>query len=440
MKDITMGKKLILGLQHVLAMFGATVLVPLLTGMDPGIALLCAGVGTLLFHSVTKGIVPVFLGSSFAFITAISMALSAHGIGAVKGGIIATGIVYMCIAVLIRFLGVEVIQSFFPPIIVGPIIMVIGLRLSPTALTMIGYAPVMNENPRAAEMVNILKNNGFDVSVETFQVASKMHNINLKGLLIASVVVITMIAVSIFAKGFFKMVPILIAVFVGYVVAFILGEVDTTKIHEAAWIGLSPLGKETLFTMPSFSWEAIIGIAPIALVVFIEHIGDITTNGAVVGKNFFENPGVHRTLLGDGLATAVAGLIGGPANTTYGENTGVLAVTKVYDPQILHIAAVFAIILSLCGKFTATIQTIPDPIKGGVSIILFGMISSVGVRTLVDAKLDFSHSRNLIIAAIILVIGIGVDSIAIVGSITISGLAIAAAIGIILNKALPKDI
>lgn len=346
----------------------------------------------------------------------------------------------MCIAVLIRFLGVEVIQSFFPPIIVGPIIMVIGLRLSPTALTMIGYAPVMNENPRAAEMVNILKNNGFDVSVETFQVASKMHNINLKGLLIASVVVITMIAVSIFAKGFFKMVPILIAVFVGYVVAFILGEVDTTKIHEAAWIGLSPLGKETLFTMPSFSWEAIIGIAPIALVVFIEHIGDITTNGAVVGKNFFENPGVHRTLLGDGLATAVAGLIGGPANTTYGENTGVLAVTKVYDPQILHIAAVFAIILSLCGKFTATIQTIPDPIKGGVSIILFGMISSVGVRTLVDAKLDFSHSRNLIIAAIILVIGIGVDSIAIVGSITISGLAIAAAIGIILNKALPKDI
>lgn len=440
MTDITLGRKLILGLQHVLAMFGATVLVPLLTGMDPGIALLCAGVGTLLFHSVTKGIVPVFLGSSFAFITAISMALSTHGIGAVKGGIIATGLVYMCIALVIKFVGVEVVQSFFPPIIVGPIIMVIGLRLSPTALDMIGYAPIMLEDPQAVEMARILNTNGFDLSPSVFQTASGMYSINLKGLLIAAVVVITMIVVSIFAKGFFKMVPILIAVVAGYIVAFLLGEVDTIAIRESAWIGFSPLGKETLLTIPTFSWEAIIGIAPIALVVFIEHIGDITTNGAVVGKNFFENPGIHRTLLGDGVATAVAGLIGGPANTTYGENTGVLAVTKVYNPQIIRIAACFAIILSLCGKFTAAIQTIPDPIKGGVSIILFGMISSVGVRTLVDAQLDFSHSRNLIIAAIILVVGIGIDSIAIVGSITISGLAIAALIGIVLNKLLPENI
>nr|WP_302596223.1 uracil-xanthine permease family protein [uncultured Cellulosilyticum sp.] len=440
MTEITTGKKLILGLQHVLAMFGATVLVPLLTGMDPGIALLCAGIGTLLFHSVTKGIVPVFLGSSFAFITAISMSLSAHGIGAVKGGIIATGMVYMCIALVIKFVGVEVIESFFPPIIVGPIIMVIGLRLSPTALQMIGYAPIMSEDPNAAQMVSLLSANGYNVAADTFQTATGMYQINLKWLLIAAVVVITMIVVSIFAKGFFKMVPILVAVFVGYVVAFLLGEVDTTAIREASWIGFSPLGQKTLLTMPTFSWEAIIGIAPIALVVFIEHIGDITTNGAVVGKNFFENPGIHRTLLGDGVATAVAGLIGGPANTTYGENTGVLAVTKVYNPQIIRIAACFAILLSLCGKFTAAIQTIPDPIKGGVSIILFGMISSVGVRTLVDAKLDFSHSRNLMIAAIILVVGIGVDSIAIVGSITISGLAIAALIGIVLNKVLPQEI
>ena len=438
--NITTGKKMILGLQHVLAMFGATVLVPLLTGLDPGLALFSAGIGTLLFHSVTKGIVPVFLGSSFAFITAIAMTLSTHGIAAVKGGIIATGLVYMCIAILIKFVGVEVIESFFPPIIVGPIIMVIGLRLSPTALDMIGYAPMMHQNAQGAEMAALLNTHGYEVSSDVFNIASGMYQIDLKGLLIAGVVVGVMIGVSIFAKGFFKLVPILIAVVAGYLVAFLLGEVDVQPILKASWLGFSEMGTETLFTLPSFSLEAILAIAPIALVVFIEHIGDITTNGAVVGKNFLENPGIHRTLFGDGLATAVAGLLGGPANTTYGENTGVLAVTKVYEPQIIRIAAVFAILLSLCGKFTALIQTIPNPVKGGISIILFGMIASVGVRTLVDAKLDFSHSRNLMIAAIILVVGIGVDSIAIVGSITISGLAIAALIGIVLNKVLPKDI
>lgn len=440
MTDITMGKKLVLGLQHVLAMFGATVLVPLLTGMDPGVALLCAGVGTLLFHSVTKGIVPVFLGSSFAFITAISMALSVHGIGAVKGGIIATGLVYMSIALLIKFVGVEVIESFFPPIIVGPIIMVIGLRLSPTALSMIGYAPIMAEDPNGAQMASILNANGYNVGAEAFKTATGMYQINLKWLIIAAVVVLTMIIVSIFAKGFFKMVPILVAVVVGYIVAFLLGEVDTTAIREASWIGFSPLGKETLLTMPTFSWEAIIGIAPIALVVFIEHIGDITTNGAVVGKDFFKDPGIHRTLLGDGLATMAAGLIGGPANTTYGENTGVLAVTKVYDPSILRIAAVIAIVLGFIGKFGVILQTIPVPVMGGVSVILFGMISAVGARTIVEAKLDFSNSRNLVIASLILVFGIAIDNIAIYGAISVSGLAIAALVGMVLNKILPEDV
>lgn len=413
MNELTSTKKIVLSLQHLLAMFGATVLVPLQTGLDPGLSLICAGIGTLLFHSVTKGIVPVFLGSSFAFITAISMTLAGQGIGALKAGIIATGLVYILMALVIKCVGVNKVKSFFPPIVVGPIIMVIGLRLSPVAIEMAGYS---------------------------YDTITKIGTIDPKSVFVAGVVIITMIIVSIFAKGFFKLVPILISIVIGYITAGLLGFVDVEPIRNASLIGLSKEGMEYLTAIPEFSWEAIIGIAPIALVVFIEHIGDITTNGAVVGKNFFENPGIHRTLLGDGLATAVAGILGGPANTTYGENTGVLAVTKVYDPSILRTAAVFAVGLGLCGKVTAAIRTIPTPVMGGISIILFGMIASVGVRTLVDAKLDFTHSRNLIIAALIFVIGLSVNNIALAGSITISGLAVAALVGVVLNKVLPQDI
>ena len=413
MNELTSTKKIVLSLQHLLAMFGATVLVPLQTGLDPGLSLICAGIGTLLFHSVTKGIVPVFLGSSFAFITAISMTLAGQGIGALKAGIIATGLVYILMALVIKCVGVNKVKSFFPPIVVGPIIMVIGLRLSPVAIEMAGYS---------------------------YDTITKIGTIDPKSVFVAGVVIITMIIVSIFAKGFFKLVPILISIVIGYITAGLLGFVDVEPIRNASLIGLSKEGMEYLTAIPEFSWEAIIGIAPIALVVFIEHIGDITTNGEVVGKNFFENPGIHRTLLGDGLATAVAGILGGPANTTYGENTGVLAVTKVYDPSILRTAAVFAVGLGLCGKVTAAIRTIPTPVMGGISIILFGMIASVGVRTLVDAKLDFTHSRNLIIAALIFVIGLSVNNIALAGSITISGLAVAALVGVVLNKVLPQDI
>lgn len=413
MEDISQGKKIILGFQHVLAMFGATVLVPMLTGLNPAIALLSAGVGTLIFHACTKGIVPVFLGSSFAFITAISLTLSTHGIGAVKGGIIAAGIIYILMGGIIKIVGVEVIQSFFPPIVIGPVIMIIGLRLSGTAFSMIGYTPIGETG---------------------------MFTIPMKGVIVAATVVITMVLVSIYAKGFFKLVPILISVVAGYLLAWALGLVDTQIIAEANWLGFSAAAKADLFTMPRFSLESIIAIAPIALVVFIEHIGDITTNGTVVGKNFFEDPGVHRTLLGDGLATIAAGLLGGPANTTYGENTGVLAVTKVYDPSIIRIAAVVAILLSGIGKFGGLIQAIPGPVMGGVSIILFGMIASIGVRTLVENQVDFSVSRNMLIASIILVTGIGVDNIQIINSITISGLAIAALIGIVLNKIIPEHI
>ncbi|MGL4343753.1 MAG: uracil-xanthine permease family protein, partial [Cellulosilyticaceae bacterium] len=354
-----------------------------------------------------------FLGSSFAFISAIALVLSTYGIGAVKTGVIATGFVYILMAGVIKLVGVEKVKSFFPPIVVGPIIMVIGLRLSPTAINMLR----IDSNAAA--------------------------NIDPKRALVAVIVVGIVMVVSICAKGFFKMIPILIAVVCGYVIAFFFGMVDMTAIQEASWIGFSPEAWAQLTTLPDLSPQAlaaVVGIAPIAFVVFIEHIGDITTNGAVVGKDFFANPGIHRTLLGDGLATIAAGFIGGPANTTYGENTGVLAVTKVYDPSIIRLAACFAIILSLCGKFTALVQTIPQAVMGGISIVLFGMIAAVGVRTVVEEQLDFTHSRNLLIAAVIFVVGIGVVDVPIGETITVSGLAIAALLGVVLNKLLPKDI
>ena len=399
--------KYLLGLQHVLAMFGATVLVPFLTGLNPSIALLAAGGGTLLFHLCTKKIVPVFLGSSFAFIGAISLVLKQDGIGAVKAGVISAGFIYILMSIIIMVFGVDKVKSFFPPIVVGPIIMVIGLRMSPVALNMIGY------------------NNG------TFDP---------KGLIIAVVVVTTMVVISVLEKSFFRLVPILISVMVGYTLAVLFGLVDFTPIANAKWIGFTDSALKDLMTMPKFSWTSVIAIAPIAMVVFIEHIGDITTNGAVVGKNFFDEPGIHRTMLGDGIATLFAGLIGGPANTTYGENTGVLAVTKVYDPAVLRIAAVYAILLSFIGKFGAVLQTIPTPVMGGISIILFGMISSVGVRTLIEADLDFAHSRNLIIASLIFVLGIAIGNVVLWGTISLSGLAVAAIVGVVLNKVLPKNI
>ena len=409
--QLSVGKKVVLGLQHVLAMFGATVLVPLLTGLDPSIAILGAGIGTLIFHAVTKGKVPVFLGSSFAFITAITLTLDGSGIGAVKTGIIAAGLIYVLVAGLIKLFGVQRVHSLFPPIVTGPIIIVIGLRLSPSAIE-----------------------NAFFHTVDG---ASVFY---WQGAIVAMVVLITMIIVSIFAKGFFQLVPILISVIVGYLLALAMGMVNTAEIAAAPWIGLSAEGIQYLKAAPEISWSGILAIAPIALVVFVEHIGDITTNGAVVGQDFFQDPGIHRTMLGDGLATIVAGLIGAPANTTYSENTGVLAVTKVYDPSIIRIAAVFAIVLSMFGKFGAFVRTIPGPVMGGISIVLFGMIASVGLRILINAKLEFSHSRNLLIAAVILVMGIGIDNLPIYGDITISGLAIAAIAGVIMNKVLPEEI
>ena len=409
MGEKTMRQKLILGIQHTLAMFGATVLVPALTGLNTSITLFCAGLGTLLFHWITKKKVPVFLGSSFAFMAGI-MAIIGDSrmdkLASVKGSLIIAGLVYVLFAGLIKIFGYEKVNKLLPPIVTGPIIIVIGLRLSSTAISSAFYY------------------NG---------------EFSLKAVLVTVVILTVVICVSIFAKGIFNLMPILFAIIAGYLVCLPLGFCDFTAVREAHF--LSFMDKDImaqLLCIPKFRADAILAIAPIALVTMIEHVGDITTNGAVVGKNFMVDPGIHRTILGDGLATALAGLLGGPANTTYGENTGVLAVTKVYDPSVIRIAAVFAMILGIFGKFGGFITSIPSPVTGGISIVLYGMISAVGVRILINSRLNFGNSRNLLVAAIILVLGIGCDSIPVYGAVTISGLALAAVVGIILAFILPE--
>ncbi len=428
------GKKAILGFQHLFAMFGATVLVPLLTGLNPAVAICCAGIGTLIFHLLTKGKVPVFLGSSFAFIgVIIIVATQISGVDpSVEGflsspayqaalpyvaiGIISAGALYLILALLVKVIGVKRVMSVFPPVVTGPMIMVIGLTLAPTAFNNIITAPAAEGIPDLLWMRWV----------------------------IALIVVATMVIISIFAKGFFKLVPIIIAIAVGYTCAALMGQVDFSGFQNGANLGFQIPNFNFFFTHelePTKVITAIAIIAPTAIVTFMEHIGDITTNGAVVGKNFIEDPGLHRTLMGDGIATMVAGLLGGPANTTYGENTGVLAVTKNYNPVTLRIAAVFAIIISFFGVFPAFLASIPGAVMGGISIMLFGMIATIGLRTLAEAKLDFSHSRNLIIVSLMLVIGLGLSGgIQFSESFTLSSIFLSALVGIILNAILPKNI
>lgn len=415
MQEKTLNKRIVLGIQHVLAMFGATVLVPALTGLSTSITLFSAGVGTLLFHLVTKKKVPVFLGSSFAFMGGIIAVIGESRIGdidfldklaAVKGALIVSGIIYMIFSLLIKAVGYEKVNKLLPPIVTGPIIIVIGLRLSGSAIN------------------NAFYDNG---------------QFSVKALIVTVIVLAAVICISVFAKGIYNLMPILFAIIIGYIVCIPFGFVDLTPVKDAQWISLMDESiRSQLFQAPTFKLDAILAIAPIALVTLIEHVGDITTNSAVVGKNFMVDPGIHRTVLGDGIATAFAGLLGGPANTTYGENTGVLAVTKNYDPGIIRIAAVVAVFLGIIGKFGGFVTSIPVPVTGGISIVLYGMISSVGVRILINSRLNFGNSRNLMIAALILVLGIGCDSIPITSTVTISGLALAAIVGMVLAAILPE--
>jgi len=384
-------KFFLLSLQHFVAMFGATVLVPLLTGLDPLVALFTAGTGTLLFHTITDGMVPVFLGSSFAFIAPIIMVKVQLGdLAYATGGIFVAGFVYLLFALLVWLVGTEKVKRLFPPLVTGPMIVVIGLTLSPVAI----------------------------------QMASQNW-------LVATVVVVTVILTSVLLKGFWSMIPVLFGVLAGYAVSLPLGLVDVSVVQQSSWLSVPH------FILPKFNWTAIATIAPVSIATVMEHIGDITTNGAVVGKNFFEKPGLHRTLIGDGLATSLAGLLGGPANTTYSENTGVLALTRVYDPRVLRGAAFLAMLVAFLAKFGAVLRTIPTPVIGGISLILFGMIASVGIRTLVNARVDFSKPKNLLIASLILTVGIGGATLKI-GHVEFKGLSLAAIVGIVANLLVPE--
>lgn len=403
MDDIAVERRVVLGLQHTVAMFGATILVPLILGMSPSLALLSAGIGTLLFHLVTKGIVPVFLGSSFAFLAPIGLATAeGYSFVSIGAGIIGAGVVYLIVSFLVTVIpdGSHKLRALFPPIVTGPIIAVIGITLAPVAISQ-------------------AQGNWW----------------------LALVALGSVIVASIYFRGLFKMLPILTGFIVGYLVSIIFGQVEWTNFNAANWIDWPDFGG--LFAGGDFDFGAVWLIAPVALVTMIEHVGDILTNGRVVGKDFFDSPGVNRTLMGDGIATVVAGLIGGPPNTTYSENTGVLAVTKVYDPRVLRIGAIFAILLGFIPKFGGFLQDTPLPVLGGISIVLFGMIASIGMRVLTESRVDFTQSRNLIVAALILVFGLGVSGLESpikIGDVQVSGLALAAVVGVVANLILPNAI
>ncbi len=413
-KTLGTPKMLVLGLQHMFAMFGATVLVPTLTGLSVSATLLFAGLATLFCHFVTKGKVPVFLGSSFAFLGGY-FAIAPNGEKELLPyaclGVACAGLMYVILSAVVRAYGQKKIMRFFPPIVTGPIIIAIGLCLSGSAIQ------------------NCQANWG-----------------------IALVAIVVVIICNIWGKGMIKIIPILLGVIASYAVAAVTGNVDFSKVADASWIGMPVHMENTVFGLfaggkidSSLAFTAIITILPIALATMMEHIGDISAIGSTVGRNFIEDPGLHRTLIGDGVGTTIAALFGAPANTTYGENTGVLALTKVFDPLVIRLAAVYAIILSFCPKFAAVIECMPVATIGGVSLILYGMISAIGVRNVVENKVDFTQSRNIIIAALTLVLAIGIkygagDAISFsFGSVNINltGLAVASLTAIILNAVLP---
>lgn len=411
----------VLGIQHLFAMFGATVLVPALTGLNVATTLFFAGLGTLLFHLITKWKVPAFLGSSFAFIGAYGLVTASGAdipLTYSSFGVVCAGLLYLVLAILFNIYGAKKVMRFFPPIVTGPIIIAIGLTLSGTAIS------------------------------------SSSAN-----WLVAIVAIIVVICFNIWGKGMAKIVPILLGVIASYIFSMIVDPASraavVTKVAEAKWLGLPIVWEETALSIfgsdldVSMLISAIVTIMPISLATMVEHIGDICAISSTTGRNYIEDPGLHRTLLGDGLATSMAALFGAPANTTYGENTGVLALSKVYDPRVIRLAAIFAIVLSFCPKFAAVVAAMPTATMGGVSLVLYGMISAVGVRNVVENQVDFTKSRNVLIAALILVLAIGInygtgDDAGVVfhigsAAINLSGLAVAAIVGIILNAVLPGN-
>ena len=402
-KELGWGKTIIMGLQQCFAMFGATILVPVLTNSYPGaegmglsasVTLFCAGIATLWFHFITKGKVPVFLGSSFAFLGMYQAIIPQYGKEYATGGVIAAGGLYVILAILIKVLGTKRVMKLFPPAVCGPLIILIGINLAGSAID------------------NLFTN-----------------------WMLGIVPILVIIICNTWGKGMIKIIPVLISLIVSYIVAIIMGAVSFAPVGEAAWVGLPN------FHMPKFNADAIVAGLAVAVAAMVEHIGDVMAIGATCGKNFIADPGLTRTLLGDGIGTSLAGLLGGPANTTYSENTGVVALTRVFDPFVMRVAAVMAIILSLSPKFEAVINSIPAAIIGGISFVLYGMIAATGIRTIVENQVDYVNMRNVLITAIILVSGLGFNHQNIViGNVHFGGLACAAVFGIILNAILPgKD-
>lgn len=384
-------QKTIVGVQFLFVAFGATVLVPLLVGMDPSVALFTAGVGTLIFHLVTKGKVPIFLGSSFAFIAPIIKATELYGLPGTLSGLVAVGAVYGIMSALVRFRGVGFISRLFPPVVVGPVIMLIGLSLASTG-------------------VDMAKGNW----------------------LLAIISLLTTIVVSLFGKGLLRLIPIFSGIVVGYIAATIMGLVDFQPVADASWLALPA------FVRPEFSWEAIIFMIPVAIAPVIEHIGDVYAINEVAGKDFVKDPGLHRTMLGDGLACMAAAFIGGPPVTTYSEVTGAISLTKIADPAVIRIAAITGILFSVLGKVSAILKTIPSAVLGGIMLLLFGTIASVGINSLIKNKIDMGDTRNLVIASLILTLGIGGAELTF-GDFTIGGIGLAALVGVILNLIIPKS-
>ena len=408
------GKAIVLAFQHLFAMFGATILVPILVNAAAGetvltipVALVTSGIGTLIYILCTKGKSPVYLGSSFAFITPIAAAYLKGGIGGAMTGIMVVGLIYVLIAIIIKFVGKTWLEKILPPVVIGPMIMIIGLGLAPSAISQIGL----------------------DTGV-----------LDYKTLIVALVSFLTTAFVMTKAKGFFKIIPFLIGILFGYIMAVIFGLVDFAVVKEASFFSVPK------FVLPfkdyQISLVAIITIVPVALVTLCEHIGDHTSLGNIIGKDLIKDPGLDRTLLGDGIATFVAGLLGGPANTTYGENTSVVGMTKVASVKVIGLAAIIAIIVGFLGKFTALVSTIPNAVLGGVSLLLYGFIAVNGLKVLIKNQVNFENTKNVVVASSMLVLGLGGAAISIVSgdlSITISGMSLASIVGIILNLILTDD-
>ena len=411
----TIAKWIILAFQHVFAMFGATILVPILVNSQAGetvltipVALATSGIGTLIYILCTKGKSPVYLGSSFAFIAPMVAAYLKGGISGVLTGIMVVGLIYVLVATIIRFVGKDWIHKILPPVVIGPMIMIIGLGLAPSAISQIGIT------------------SGAIIEWKTLLVA------------LVSFLVTAIIAVR--GKGFFKVIPFLLGILAGYIVSLCVGLVDLTPVAEASFFSMPQFIIPFVHYTPSFS--TILTIAPIAIVTIAEHIGDHMALSTIIGKDLLKKPGLDRTLLGDGIATFVAGLLGGPANTTYGENTSVVGMTKVASVWVIGLAAIFAICLGFLGKFTALVSTIPNAVLGGVSLLLYGFIAVNGLKVLIENQIDFGNTRNVIIASAMLVLGLGGATISIVSgdlSITISGMSLAAVVGVLLNLLLPEE-